>query len=378
MIVVSKKGIVSLKDLNDQLVITGTQRGRTEISIGPQKYTIHVVSAGLTETQRNLLNWSKNKRGPSVQMEAEKVSIHGSLLHINDLLDLAQYNLQGSSVMIQCQISKKLKAEIQKWMDDYLVSQNLAPVQLQIQPYWSAKIQKSLSKELALYQKALSPYGIEVAVDNNTLAQLPTVEIKVYIAHLKKNFLREWGLEWPSQVSTQVVTPFQGKMHEFDLSLKAMESHGRGRLLATPTLITESGGEAQFHSGGEFPIRTTTQFNNNVQWKQYGLFLKVRPTANPKKHLHIGINIEMSALDQNLTSDGVPALQRSQIQTQINMIEPKPVVISGFLKSEDSLGRNGLPWLQQIPILNPLFSNGQIYSDELDLVFILVPQIYAH
>ncbi len=123
-------------------------------------------------------------------------------------------------------------------------------------------------------------------------------------------------------------------------------------------------------------MRTTTQFNNNVEWKRFGLFLKTTPHSNQQGHLRIEVDLEISSLEHMDNGSGVPALNRSQVKTQVNMERPRPIFISGFLQQNQGKSRSGLPWLQQIPLFSPLFSSGQIYNDDFELVFILVPQFY--
>ena len=80
--------------------------------------------------------------------------------------------------------------------------------------------------------------------------------------------------------------------------------------------------------------------------------------------------------DTNQSQNGIPALNRSYLKTKINMREAHPFLLSGFFQQMKQQGDSGLPWLRQIPILSPLFSSGQIYNNEFELIFILVPKVY--
>lgn len=373
---VEKKGIVSIKDHHDFLVFTGKKIGHTQVHLGPQTFTLHVLKKKYKETLEQLVLWQKGKRGPEIKIEQNQLKVTGRLLDSDDFFSLRQFTNEQSEFHLQSSVAPQVQAQIDLKVQKLLKNQNLFVSPVLFEPHWHIQIQNQFKKDLSRYQKILKPLGIETILDSHQLTQVPVIEIKVYIAHIKKNFLREWGVEWPSQVSTTVLNSRHMELQSFQTSLKALETHGQGQVLASPTLLTESGKTGEFHSGGEFPVRTTTQFNNNVQWKRYGLFLKTKPTANTQKHLQIDIDIELSTLDQNMVSDGVPALVRSHIKTQVNLKSPQPILISGFLKEEIGRGSSGLPWLQQIPIFKPLFSTQQIFNDELDLVFILVPGFY--
>lgn len=371
---IEKKGVVSVLDQQDQITFTGKKLGTTRVHLGEQAYKVTVLAKPVRQAQKRLSKWIKGKRGLSLEVQPDHVLIKGRWLRLQDFKSLGSLALPNGAFRQCAKANGVLKKEINAHLNQMMIENNLPPTKLGWLPHWQVHIQNQLKGELSQYKKILEPLGIEVLLHSQQITQRPIVHMQIYVAHIKKNFLREWGVDWPSKVSTQVLAHNRSQLEAFQVSLRGLESSGQGQLLATPSLLIESGETGEFHSGGEFPIRTTTQFNNNVEWKSYGLFVKTRPQANARKHIHIQIDIEMSALDQNLTSDGVPALQRSHIKTQVHMDEPKPVLISGFTKAEASSGRSGLPWLQQIPLFQPLFSNGQIYNDELDLVFILVPK----
>ncbi len=373
---IEKKGIVSIKDHQDYLVFTGKKIGKTHVLLGSQTFTLHVLKKKHKETLKQLVRWHEGKRGPEIRVEENQLKVAGRLLDSDDFFSLTRFTTSDSEFQLQSSVAPQVQEQIDLKIQRILSDQNLFASRVLFEPYWHIQIQNEFKKDLIRYQKVLRPLGIQAVVDSHQLTQVPVIEIKVYIAHIKKNFLREWGVEWPSQVSTTVLSSHHMELQTFQTSLKALETHGQGQVLASPTLLTESGKTGEFHSGGEFPVRTTTQFNNNVQWKRYGLFLKTKPTANTQKHLQIDIDIELSTLDQNMVSDGVPALVRSHIKTQVNLKRPQPILVSGFLKEEMGRGASGLPWLQQIPIFKPLFSTQQIFNDELDLVFILVPGFY--
>ena len=217
--------------------------------------------------------------------------------------------------------------------------------------------------------------GIELILDPDELAQIPVIRIKLYIAHLKKSFLRKWGVQWPGNFSTSTL-PEIIKPDLFSVSLQTLETRGFGQILASPTFIVESGQTAEFHSGGEFPMVTTTRFNNSVQWKPYGLFLKTTPKTNAKRNLKVTVKLELSSIDESFSIGGIPALTRSHFKTEVNLKTPKPIILSGFSRQDSGKNNQGLPWLKQIPLLKPLFSSGQIHNSKMDLAFILLPGFY--
>ncbi len=370
-----KKGLVSLKDLGSRIVLTGKKLGETGLTMGQKTYHIRVLKKGLFNSLVQIQKWSEGKRGPEIHVTNQSISIGGRLLSFHDFRDLKKFTEENHRFHITAHITSRLQKKIKDHVTNILKEVNLVPGTLSFQPHLQLRIGKRSEKQKSRYKKILSPLGIEIVSDPDELAQIPVIKIKLYVAHLKKSFLRRWGMKWPGNFSASVL-PETIKPDLFSLSLETLETQGSGRILASPTFITESGQTAEFHSGGEFPLVTTSQFSNSVQWKPYGLFLKATPRANARKNLRVAVKLELSSIDESFSVNGVPALARSHFKTEVNLKIPKPIVLSGFSRQDSGHNAQGLPWLKQIPILRTLFSSGQIHNSDMELVFILVPDFY--
>lgn len=375
-ITIQKKGILKLKDLQNRIFLTGKKLGETEVQIKGENHNIRVIRKPDFKTYKNLQTWAKGKRGPIIEISNNKPVILGRLLRFQDFLDLENHCKNQCKFTIQAQLENHLKPQTKKYINQLLESHNLPMGDIVYHPSLQLNLGPHLKSKKSEYSELLSPFGVSLNWDKDALAQKPVVQIKLYIAHVKKSFLREWGVEWPSKFTANLAPGSPTTWTQLQISLNALEATGAGHLLASPTLITETGEVAEFHSGGEFPVTTTTQFNNSVQWKRYGLFLKTKPKSNAKGAMSIEIDLAVSSIDATQSSQGVPALIRNEVKTKVNMKRPTPILLSGFLKQQKSSNNQGLPWLSQIPVFKPLFSSGQIYDNESELLFILVPSFY--
>ena len=370
-----KKGLVSLKDLGSKIIITGRKLGETKLTMGKKNHHIRILRKNLFQTLKQLQKWSEKKRGPKIHVTNQHISIGGQILSFHDFRDLKKFTEETSNFQITARITTQLQKKIKTYITKILRKTNLTPGTLDFQSHLQMKIDKKNQKQKNRYKKLLNPFGIELISDPDELIQTPVIKIKLYAVHLKKSFLKKWGLEWPGNFSANVL-PETTKFEFFKLSLQALEAQGSGQILASPTLITESGQTAEFHSGGEFPLVTTNQFNNRVQWKPYGLFLKTTPKVNARKNLKVTIKLELSNIDQSLAINGIPSMTRSHFKTEVNLKTPRPIVLSGFYRHESGKNSQGLPWLKRIPFLSSLFANGQIHNSEMELAFILLPSFY--
>ena len=375
-IYVQRKGLLQIKDLGSKIKIIGKKLGHTKINIGSAQYEIYIIKKNLFQNLKSLEEWAKNKRGPIVKYFNNELIISGKILRLNDFIDLNQYLNKTSKVTLSAKIDENIKESLQLYLNQLIESNNLEKGQIIWEPELSLHLDNKSKKYKTQYTHLLSPYGIKVKFDSLQVAQKPLIKIKLYVAHIKKSFLRNWGIQWPGEFSAQIIPHQSPRIQNFNLSLKTLETNGNGKTLASPSLITESGNTAEFHSGGEFPIQTSTQFSNSVEWKRYGLSFKTTPLTNSHGHLQIDIRIDVSTLDQTQSQNGIPALNRSYLTTKINMKKAKPFFLSGFLQHMNQNGKQGLPWLSQIPLFSSLFSNKQIFNNDYELIFILVPEIH--
>ena len=82
--------------------------------------------------------------------------------------------------------------------------------------------------------------------------------------------------------------------------MRALQTRGLFQSLAEPNLVAESGKEASFLAGGEFPIPIAQGSGANigvsVQFKEFGVRLAFLPTVNGDR-VHLKVRPEVSMLD---------------------------------------------------------------------------------
>src|SRR5581483_8199029 len=108
-------------------------------------------------------------------------------------------------------------------------------------------------------------------------------------------------------------------------SVQLLINRGKAKILAKPKLLAVSGEDASFLAGGEVPYITESKLgSSNVQWKPYGIKLKIRPTIDADGNIEASLRAEVSGLDpQNGVSTGggiiVPALRTRWAETSVYM-----------------------------------------------------------
>src|SRR6202030_1064809 len=84
-------------------------------------------------------------------------------------------------------------------------------------------------------------------------------------------------------------------------TIKALQSNNILEILAEPNLMTQSGKEASFLAGGEFPYPVVQHSTGvsaiTIQFKEFGIRLNFTPTLSPDGIIHLKVKPEVSSLD---------------------------------------------------------------------------------
>jgi pilus assembly protein CpaC len=143
--------------------------------------------------------------------------------------------------------------------------------------------------------------------------------------------------------------------------LKLLVSKGQARVLARPEFYVRLGEEAIFRSGGEIPIPTTSdsfgRTQKHIDWKPYGMMVKVRPQSLDNWMVHSDIDVEVSELNRGHAIEGIPSISKRIIKTKMDSEMGETVILSGLVKQSESNRRGGVPLLSDIPLLGLLFSD---------------------
>lgn len=160
--------------------------------------------------------------------------------------------------------------------------------------------------------------------------------------------------------------------------IAALAQTGEAVMLAQPQLLARSGASATFLAGGEVPyVSTDSHGNPTTLFKPYGVSLNITPRIDRNGVIRSLIEVEASSVDTSLSLPGGPALRTRRASTEFNVRSGNTLVIGGFLSREQGNEVNGLPWLQDIPVLGALFSSRRYQRRETELAIFVTPKIVS-
>lgn len=170
--------------------------------------------------------------------------------------------------------------------------------------------------------------------------------------------------------------------HQLGTVIKALQTKGLFQSLAEPNLVAESGKEASFLAGGEFPIPVAQGAGTNiaisVQFKEFGVRLNFTPLVEGDR-VHLKVRPEVSTLDFAnavvLNGFRIPALSTRRTETEVELQDGQTFAIAGLLNNTMTKSLQKIPGIGDIPILGLLFRSEAAQKDRTELVVMITPQI---
>jgi pilus assembly protein CpaC len=164
--------------------------------------------------------------------------------------------------------------------------------------------------------------------------------------------------------------------------IQALQTKGLLQTLAEPNLVAESGKEASFLAGGEFPVPvaqgTSGSVAISVTYKEFGVRLNFLPVVNGNR-VHLKVRPEVSTLDFAnavvLQGFRIPALATRRTETELELESGQSFAIAGLLSNSVTSSLQKIPGIGDIPVLGLLFKSKALQKDQTELVVMITPEI---
>ncbi|MFA4842453.1 MAG: TonB family protein [Candidatus Omnitrophota bacterium] len=248
------------------------------------------------------------------------------------------------------------------------------------------------------------------------------VEIDVEVLELDKDATNTLGLTWPGavnllEVGSRGIGPAGSKFSNlftldyfqratfssgaatadpFTFKLDALVQEGKARILSRPKLACQSGKEAELLVGGEKPVFTTSVASTagtstEVEYKEFGIKLKIKPTVTAEERIKLALNVEVSEVGTaefigtttNRTAQAYPLSKRAA-STELFLNDGQTMAIGGLMKQKSAEDIRKVPWLGDVPVLGMFFrkktsttGGGQGERGDTELFIMLTTKIVS-
>jgi pilus assembly protein CpaC len=168
-------------------------------------------------------------------------------------------------------------------------------------------------------------------------------------------------------------------------TIEALQSRNLLQILAEPNLLTESGKEASFISGGEFPFPVVqggaagSVPTVSIQFREFGVRLYFTPILTPEGTIHLKVRPEVSSLDYSnaLSFSGftIPALSTRRVESEMELRDGQSFAIAGLVDNRVVEVADKIPGLGDIPILGKFFQSRSLQKSRTELLVLVTPRI---
>jgi pilus assembly protein CpaC len=242
------------------------------------------------------------------------------------------------------------------------------------------------------------------------------VMLRVTVAEVQRDVIKQLGIDMTGTVGQgsavldfATVNPFSafgqslsatnfagvfGQTQKTALILKAMERAGVIRTLAEPTLSAISGESANFLAGGEFPIpaglscdttKSPPLCQASIDYKKFGVSMNFTPVVMSEGRISLRVMTEVSDLSsenalsytvpgaiQNVT---IPSIRVRRADTTVEIPSGGSLAMAGMIQEQTKQAINGIPGLQQLPVLGALFRSRDYVNNQTELMILVTPYI---
>jgi type IV pilus assembly protein PilQ len=155
------------------------------------------------------------------------------------------------------------------------------------------------------------------------------------------------------------------------LEISALEAEGKGKVIASPRLITSNQQTAHIEQGQERIFTTSVLGVGSVVTKKAVLSLTVTPQITPDDRVVMDVYVTQDSF----VSASEPTINTKQITTQVLLENGETAVIGGIYQQDEQDSVTKVPLLGDIPGLGALFRTKSKQDNRTELLIFLTPRI---
>ncbi len=160
-----------------------------------------------------------------------------------------------------------------------------------------------------------------------------------------------------------------------DIALSALETGGDGKIISRPSVVTQNNQQAEIIQGRQIPVQTVANFTVTTRYVNAALELRATPQITAEGTIIMNIEIQNNAADFANLVNGIPPITMQSAKTTVMVPDGGTTVIGGIYRTEDSVTRERVPFLHQIPILGNVFKNFARTKQSRELLIFITPRI---
>lgn len=176
----------------------------------------------------------------------------------------------------------------------------------------------------------------------------------------------------PASIGVSLFSSIAGRF--LNLELSALENDGKGKVVASPRVVTADQTKALIEQGTEYPYQVTApNGGTTLAFRKAALKLEVTPQITPEGNIILDLDINKDSRGEPVL--GTFAINTKHIKTNVLVENGGTVVIGGIFILEETDGETKVPVLGDVPLLGNLFKTKTKNSAKRELLVFITPKV---
>jgi type IV pilus assembly protein PilQ len=176
----------------------------------------------------------------------------------------------------------------------------------------------------------------------------------------------------PASIGVSLFSSVAGRF--LNLELSALENDGKGKVVASPRVVTADQTKALIEQGTEYPYQVTApNGGTTLAFRKAALKLEVTPQITPEGNIILDLDINKDSRGEPVF--GTFAINTKHIKTNVLVENGGTVVIGGIFILEETDGETKVPVLGDVPLFGNLFKTKTKNSAKRELLVFITPKM---
>jgi len=159
-----------------------------------------------------------------------------------------------------------------------------------------------------------------------------------------------------------------------NIEISALEADGKGKIIASPRVLTADQVEALIEQGTEIPYQQATSSGaTSVSFRKANLALKVKPQITPDGNIIMTLDVNKD--QPGATTPAGVQINTKHVKTEVLVENGGTVVIGGIYEQSDRTDVTKVPFFGDLPGVGFFFRNNTTTSSKTELLVFITPRI---
>ncbi len=174
-----------------------------------------------------------------------------------------------------------------------------------------------------------------------------------------------------------------GSSNSPQVVLSALHQYTDVKILSNPSLVVVDNQVATLEVGDQVPVSTgsanvlsaNNAVVNTIDYKNTGIILRVQPRVNSNGTVLLDIEQEISSVPSGGATNLTPTISERKVKSELSVADGQTVLLAGLISENQTISHEGIPVLDQIPVLGAAFSTKNKSIARTELILFIKPKI---